>query len=1825
MAGKDDDQRRFDLVEIEGQIAEIETMSTLLELEIQKKRIEIETERLTKDLTEYRRLEAEAEAGLLHERNDSYAGSAQSVPQSLNVDAKEFRPILQPAENNVQQSVNKQYPETNPEQSLFLNLAETMERITSQAELPPPPPMHFSGKPSDYIKFMNSFEVRVGSKNFTDAYKLSQLLMLVTGDAKGAIERFHGSVNGYVRALEVLKSRFGRPCQIVDSCLEIITTGNRIVGNKALQEFSDKLVGVYETLNDKSLIREADTQTTLKRIFDKLPPKLQDRWVMRLTGREEYDESYTPRLYEIVKFVEHQARSANHGVYNVVYNSKTSNPMLKTANTKYMSNNASKKGGPEARTLSTSASSPATPQEGITKSTSCYHCNGNHVLTKCPQFSSMTLRERQDVVKSKALCWGCLRHGHKRGKCRRPHTCDVCSKNHPTLLHFGKKPDKMNEHQVQTQEDKRAPTLDNKPDNATCNATQGNQDVIHSLVMPVLLSHSENPDLKIKVYALLDDQSNASFLSESIAQKLKIGGPEVQIQVKTLIAQNPIATIKVPDLVVEDMDSTVSIKLPKCYTQKNIPGSYEQIATKETISPWPHLEVISEELPPLDLEAEIGLLIGANCPQAMKPRQVIPGQDCDPYAIKTDLGWGVIGGIVDHESDFAGLHFVHRTTVKELSPLEVKAMFEREFIEDGPADAKISQHDKEFLSKLQDGVQQLDDGHFVLPLPFKGDNVQLPNNKVLAISRLNGLKKKLARKEQFFKDYNAFMANMIQKGYSERVPEENLSKDNGDVWYLPHHGVYHPKKHKIRVVFDCSAEYQGEILNKHLLQGPDLTNNLAGILTRFRKHPIGISCDIEACYYQVLVPENQRDFMRFLWFEDGDINKQPVEYRMTRHVFGATSSPGCANFALKETAHRIGKCFSQNVADFIYFDFYFDDGVTSVETVEEALKMIMNSHELCSKGGFHLRQYTSNNKDVVRQIPTELKTKNMQNINLQSDTMPLERTLGMEWCTETDTLQFHVNFKENPPTRRGILSTVSSLFDPLGLVAPAVLEGKKIVQDLCRSGLDWDTPITEDMKVRWENWKEQLKALEHLTIPRCYKPTDFHGQEPAFVELHHFSDASLRTGYGQCSYLRLIDETGSASTSLVAAKSRVNPSKAVTVPRLELTAALTSVKVSIFLRRELQYENLREIFWTDSQVVLGYIGNEAKRFHVFVSNRVQKIRDSTSPNQWHHVATNENPADLASRGLPAMDLSQSELWWNGPAFLAAPGPIEFETTQEVPELNSNDPEVRKVVTSMATRADTEPEFDILKRLERFSSWHRTKRAVAVWLRFKKGLKDRTIKLPTAQEKMDISQSIKTYVPVNVQEMEIAETVIIKLVQAKAFGKEIRCLKAKATQGKPNRKWKAKWNISKLDPYLDETDILRVGGRIKRSNLPREMSHPVLLPKRGHMITLIVGHYHTRVHHSGRGITLNELRCNGYWIISCRSAVTSLLRKCITCKKLRENPCGQKMGNLPPDRLESAPPFTNSSVDYFGPYYVKIGRSSVKRYGALFTCLCSRAIHVEVSHALDTSSFLNAYRRFVGRRGPVKRLRSDHGTNFVGASSELAHALKEMNTSKVKQELLKDNCDFVTFDMSQPPYSSHMNGAVERMIRSVRNVLSALLTTHGSQLDDELLNTFMVEAEAIVNSRPLTYVDTADPDSPLPLSPSQILTLKPDVVLAPPGVFLKQDMYCTRRWRRVQYLADQFWRQWRKEFLPQMQERRKWENPKFNLGKGDIVLLMDDDLPRCKWPLARVSEVFPGKDGLVRKVKIIAKGTVYERAIHKLVFLLKTDGDDPRIPAEEPKK
>ena len=420
--------------------------------------------------------------------------------------------------------------------------------------------------------------------------------------------------------------------------------------------------------------------------------------------------------------------------------------------------------------------------------------------------------------------------------------------------------------------------------------------------LPVYVSYIDRPEVEELVYAMIDSQSTISFVTSAVCDRLGIKGINTSLHLTTMTSENePVNCRKVFGLVIRGPNNSKRISISKAFSKETIPVNPNHIPSRETAMSWNHLKLIAEEMSP-KLECDVGLLIGCNCPLALTPRLKIDApteEPASPFAVKTDLGWSIIGNPIYERSNAT---FAFRIKAKEvIDPIEVLKVLESDFVENHPTDQKsLSYNDKQFLDRLLNGIHVRNDSHYEMPLPFKTPKPKMPNNRDIAMARLKQLERKLRHNQRFRSDYTKFMDEIITKGYAEEVPRKDKATE---AFYIPHHGIYHPKKpEKIRVVFDCSSKCENVCLNDKLLQGPDMMNNLTGILCRFRKEPVAIAMDIKKMFYQFHVDEDDRNYLRFLWWKNGNLDNVPSEYRMTVHLFGAVLSPACANFALKKAA-----------------------------------------------------------------------------------------------------------------------------------------------------------------------------------------------------------------------------------------------------------------------------------------------------------------------------------------------------------------------------------------------------------------------------------------------------------------------------------------------------------------------------------------------------------------------------------------------------------------------------------------------------------------------------------------------------------------------------------------------------------------------------------------------------------------------------------------------------------------------------------------------------------------------------------------------------------
>ena len=397
-------------------------------------------------------------------------------------------------------------------------------------------------------------------------------------------------------------------------------------------------------------------------------------------------------------------------------------------------------------------------------------------------------------------------------------------------------------------------------------------------------------------------------------------------------------------------------------------------------------------------------------------------------------------------------------------------------------------------------------------------------------------------------------------------------------------------------------------------------------------------------------------------------------------------------------------------------------------------------------------------------------------------------------------------------------------------------------------------------------------------------------------------------------------------------------------------------------------------------------------------------------------------------------------------------------------------------------------------------------------------------------------------------------------------------------------------------------ILRSNTRLRYSNdPPDETKYPIILPKKHPVTELIVKYHHeTEEHEMGLNYTLNHLR-EKYVVVHARETVKKVIKGCAECRiRFRGKPATQQMAPLPTIRLEATmKPFTNCAVDFAGPYLTVQGRGKVrtKRYMCLFLCLQTHCCHVEMAWSLDTDGFLNALTRMAARRGWPRDMLSDNGTNFTGGCNEINQLVKQIDTDKM-QRMTSNNG--LTWHWN-PPAAPHFGGVFERMIRSAKRAVNAVLG--NADVKDEELLTVFTGVESLMNSRPLTQLSSDPNDEPV-LTPNHFLVGHMGGELAPENVDTTK-FNPRRRWRRVQELIRHVWKRWMKEYLTSISARKKWYERERNVNKGEVVLVIDTDMPRRQWTIGRIVETYPGADGFVRVVDVKTADGTYRRPISRI--------------------
>lgn len=1420
-------------------------------------------------------------------------------------------------------------------------------------------------------------------------------------------------------------------------------------------------------------------------------------------------------------------------------------------------------------------------------------------LFQCDSFIKRTPKDRYSFIKNNSYCHNCLSTNHKTSACTSIHNCNYCGSRHHSLLHFNTQDKKqcnistnLNCHQSPTNSAAPVSTCEAQSSSARATATQSRDCYVRSRDLNQLpqtnvienqtsfCSVSRDQQLnsnlnsitllgtaKINVYdnnnrlhslrCLVDSGSQSEYISLECCKRLSlfiskehrfkevqgIGGSAQKIHGTTAVRftsrHNSKPVYDIRPLVVEKITSQLPEVQVNTSTFSHLINKLE-LADNDFFKPGP-----------------IDLLLGVNVFCKILLQNKIVNSNNIPSFLQTTLGYIIMGDApIDYQNNFVSRAFCSFTS----EPLD-GALEKFWTVEELPERKFLSPDEKECENIYSSTTTRNDDGSFTVSLPFKESPDKLGNSYVTAKRRFELLEKRFARSPELQVKYNEAIRDYISQNILNKVSEDNISSSG---FYLPHHPVVREDKTttRLRIVLDGSAKTDSNLsLNDILHSGCNLQTEIFHVLLNVRIYPIAFLADVRQMYLCIFVHPEHRKFQRILYrFSQ---NEKLATYEFTRVTFGLRSSPFLALRTLRELARLEGNNFPL-ATSILERDIYMDDIASSASSLKEAVDTATHLIKLFKSGGFDLVKWTSNSLEFLQHIPVS--HRHSESISFETD--DVFKILGLRWLPSTDTFYFVIS--QPPPhcTKRTILSVTARLYDVLGLVGPVILYAKLLMKELWLLKISWDESPPIHIVDMWKTYISELPLISTLRFPRHLGI-----RKDSRVSLLAFSDASEKA-YGCVIYLHVQNDSEEPIVSLVSSKSRVSsPSRIVTLARLELSSLVLLAKLvrSVYDSISNRHPIDNIYIFSDSVVALCWISSSPHRFNTYVANRISQFQTLMSTDNLYHIAGAENPADFISRGLRPSEIINNDLWLSGPPWATA-SVNEWPIKKFSRNANKDLPE-SKTVNHLAKICTTKNPLFLLST--KFSSWMKFLRSTVYVLRFLKLLpRNNTI---TAND------------------LVFAELAVIKTVQQYYFEPDIQSI---------NKSNNCSTSLRKLSPFILD-NILRVGGRLKNSALDFSHKHPILLPKKEHIVDLIIDFYHKENCHAGPQLLLSIIR-QRFWICSGLRAIKKRIRLCVKCFRFKPKQIFPMMADLPRYRVdEPIKAFTHTGIDNAGPLYITLTRKrgirSQKAYLCIFICLVTRAVHFELASDLSSTTFLNAFRRFLSRRGPCQFVYSDNGTNFVAAKTYLNELYSFLASDKYYKdftdELAKNR---ITWNMI-PPLASHFGGIWESNIKSVKSLLFRCI---GKQiLTFEEMYTVLNQIEAVLNSRPLSLLST-DPADPTALTPAHFLHTVPLKFLPSPNIDL-DTISLSNRFSLMNTLVKSFWNRFKLEYLHSLQMRSKWNTSSNSPAVGMIVLINVENSPPLHWPLGIITKLFPGNDGVARVAEVKTSTKTYRRPIVKL--------------------
>ena len=1685
----------------------------------------------------------------------------------------------------------------------------------------------FDGDVRNYRQWQKMFEIFVDNTPAPTFEKYNILRKTLTGRAFKAIQYLPWEDCSYEIAKSILHRKFGNSDHARDAHRDEI---NRILDRGAVQEH--KLTAFVDalSLNIRALIGLGSSYIELSMVVPKiklcLPPDMRLKYVEWLRAREPSSDTELEKLMEFLDYsLELRAQAG--------YPSSSKNPQNKGNNSKRDGEHqqANKFHG---HNLLTQSATPANtkPQKEQSKKTnkSCVFCGETHETFKCKK--TLTHEERCEKIKEQNACMKCLKRNHLAKDCKGgpSRECPNCKGKHYSIM-----------------------CKKSQLDGATFHIAQADNNQPSGNASPILLRTArvwvESENARELVRIILDPGAQHSYIRASTAKA---------------IASKPVgairSTVKTMGNVVKTSDTVMHRIVLRSQHDPKKWVNVECIETDEitdsalpTVNQEVQLNPVADEPKGDDAPLDISLLIGADALAAIHTGTELTSSRM--LATSTIFGWVFCGPYANPKAGINSLNLL--CEIRSVLPVQPKPPQEDQFLtapHEGASLGKripakkdpLTESDLKFLWELEfmglnsaaepekdvlveelnkffdASIVQSADGRYSLSLPFKDNVTDLPDNAKMALSRLYAFIKKLSKNQVRLAAVDDEIQRSIERGYAEIA----APKQPGQIaHYLPLQAVFKTSPDgsriiKTRVVKDASARKSHEpALNDVLHIGENLLPQIPNVLCAFRGYRYAACADIEQAFHQFEISPSNRSVLRFFWPLGISKNPNaPVKEFWTRVLdFGLSCSPW---LHIKGVRHHLMNCksyfpaygeFLQEVSNNIYMD-DISLGGDSRDEIKQRINVLFEAFQMAK---FPLRKWSASDPEIASFI---LDVSPLDDISVTSNDDEA-KFLGVQWLQSTDKVGVFTQkaldeLSAPKPTKRSLLRALASIFDPIGILCPTTVKAKIIFQSLWKRNIDWDDPLPSDIQVEYDGFVQQLKRNKSLTIDRCLSSFRAGGR----YEMHTFTDASMEA-YGCITYLRSV-YADSVETTLVMAKARVAPIKHKwSIHRYELMACLQGARLTANIIGALKVNISEQYFWVDNMACIAWIRGEPERFPAFVSNRVREIQKLVSPSAFYYVKSEQNPADILSRGTDTSDDETKKLWIHGPEFLNR---LEkLPTDRSTPEGETEEESTQETQCLLTVRHPTaDNAVDQLLSAERFSSWHKLLRAQAFCNRLREHARAARLRVidrgsRNSPRVSPARQKNKTLLQPS--EYAQAEIDLIRRLQRRWFPVE----SANGCSSVPKNN-----QLAQYSPYVGSDGLIRCRTRLEKSEEhTRDEKSPIIISDEGGWAKLLIIWIHAKKcwHWGGTSATLHRIR-ERFFVFRVRKLTNEALRACRGCQRFNAKPAVQPTPPLPDWRIEETPPFLFTGVDFFGPVYYKTEddiskRSPVKKksWVLLMTCAVTRAIHLELTTDQSTYEVLRALQKFINRFPSARNFVSDNGASFRRADKEL----KLLYGNIMRGDIAKWSSEAQITWRFITPAAPWTGGFYERLVSCVKRCLRKILGSSTPYFRD--LEVVLSGAEAVINRRPLTTVST-DPNEIKALSPANLLygiegdTQLPETNEKP---LKKADIGAvvySKRWIYQQRILRSFWRRFHSEYLAYLRSahsRKPVDERKLNVG--DVCILKEDKPSRAHWKLVRISRLHPADnlDGRNRTCTITtASGQTLQRAV-RLLYPLEAENPD----------